>query len=415
MCRPHVNRCQWCVKVRGKMLAFLILAFVGAVSTRSAPSIDFTPVNQFTLQLLENIHAYEENLGNKNIAISPVSVWSIFALLAEGSTGDTFAELVTALRLPKDLRKTQCLHTAAKSVLRSENEGVILKGQSYMFTECSTKVHDEFCEAALLYGMSIYASETSNTTELAEDINVHICYATDGRILNAIKPADLENLRMVLIDALYFKANWTHPFDVTQTKEEPFYNSQGKTIGFVNMMYHKAPHYSGDSLEIGAQILEMTYGDNEEFSMIILVPHEGISTKALLNNLATKSQTWMTDFRIAGSLPPIDTYIPRFKLTSKLDLIPPMRYTGILSIFDQQKAKLPGVADDPLFVSASVQNVDIEVNEEGTVAAAATVVGLEDRILGRRFEANKEFVFLIVQRSCNLTLFAGVYGEPSVV
>lgn len=397
------------------MFTFWLYALIGTVASKSTPLIDFTPLNEFSLQLLENVYAFEDNFGNKNIAVSPVSVWNIFALLAEGSSGDTFAELVTALRLPRDLKKTQCLHTAANSVLKSDYRDIIVKGQSYMFTECSTKVLDEFCQSALLYDMSVYASETTNTTELANDINIHICYATDGRILNAVRPQDLENLRMVLIDALYFKANWTHPFDSTQTKVETFYNSQGKGIGSVNMMYHKAPHYSADLDELGAQILEMTYGNNEEYSMLFLLPHEGVSTKQLLDNLATKPLNWLTELGIEGTLPAIDTFIPRFKTTSRLDLITPMRYTGINSIFDKEKAKLPGVANDPLFVSYLVQNVDVEVNEEGTVAASSTVVGLENRILRHRFEANKEFVYLIVQRSCNLILFAGVYGEPTVV
>uniref|UniRef100_A0A2A4K719 Serpin domain-containing protein n=1 Tax=Heliothis virescens TaxID=7102 RepID=A0A2A4K719_HELVI len=397
------------------IVPWTLLAFVGAAAARSASPIDFTPINEFTLQLLENTYAHQENFGTKNIALSPLSVWSIFALLAEGSSGETFSELVSALRLPKDLRKTQCLHTAATDVLKSRDQDVIVKGRSAMFTECSTKVHDEFCQSALMYDMSIYAAETENATELAHDINVFICYATDGRILNAVKPQDLENLRMVMIDALYFKANWTHPFDSTQTKVEDFYNSQGKTIGKVNMMYHKAPHYVGDSDEINAQVLEMTYGKNEDYSMLIILPYDGITVKTVLNNLATKSLNWMVDFRSEGSLPAIDTYIPRFKLSSRLDLIPPLMYTGIHSIFDRTKAKLPGIADNPLYVTSSIQNVDIEVNEEGTVAAAATVVGLEDRILGQRFEANKEFIFLITQRSCNVILFAGVYGEPSVV
>ncbi|PZC83246.1 hypothetical protein B5X24_HaOG208337 [Helicoverpa armigera] len=397
------------------IVPWALLAFVAAAAARSASPIDFTPVNEFTLQLLENTYAFQENFGTKNIALSPLSVWSIFALLAEGSSGETFSELVSALRLPKDLRKTQCLHTAASDVLKSRDQDVIVKGQSAMFTECSTKVHDEFCQSALMYDMSIYAAETKNSTELAHDINVFICYATDGRILNAVKPQDLDNLQMVLIDALYFKANWTHPFDSTQTKVEDFYNSQGKTIGKVNMMYHKAPHYVGDSDELSAQVLEMTYGKNEDYSMIIILPYDGISIKTVLNNLATKSQNWMDDFRSEGSLPGIDTYIPRFSLSSRLDLIPPLMYSGITSIFDRTKAKLPGIADNPLYVTSSIQNVEIEVNEEGTVAAAATIVGLEDRILGQRFEANKEFIFLITQRSCNVILFAGVYGEPSVV
>lgn len=403
------------LKFAAMFVTWTLLAFVSAAAARSTSPIDFTPVNEFSLQLLENTYAFQENFGTKNIALSPLSIWSIFSLLAEGSSGETFSELVSALRLPKDLRKTQCLHSAANDVLRSQYDDVIVKGQSAMFTECSTKVHEEFCQSALRYDTSIYSAETQNATELAHDINLFICYSTDGRILNAVKPQDLENLQMVLIDALYFKANWTHPFDPTQTKVEAFYNSQGKTIGSVNMMYHKAPHQLGDSNELGAEILEMTYGKNEEFAMLILLPYDGTSIKTLLNNLATKSQNWMTTFRIEGSLPSIDTYIPRFRLSSRQDLIPPMMYTGIHSIFDRQRAKLPGIADNPLYVTSSIQNVEVEVNEEGTVAAAATVVGLEDRILGQRFEANKEFVFLIVQRSCNVILFAGVYGEPSVV
>lgn len=406
---------QCCVKDRGTMFVVWLLAFIGAAAARSASSIDFTPVNEFTLQLLENTYAHQENFGTKNIALSPLSVWSIFALLAEGSAGETFSELVNALRLPKDLRKTQCLHSAANDVLKSQDPDVIVKGQSTMFTACSTKIHDEFCQSALLYDTSIYSTETENTTELAHDINLFICYATDGRILNAANPQDLENLRMVLIDALFFKANWTHPFDPTQTKVEPFYNSQGKTIGSVNMMYHKAPHHIGDSDEIGAQVLEMTYGKNEDFAMLVLLPYDGTSIKSVLKNLSTKSQNWMNDFRIEGTLPALDTYIPRFRLSSRLDLIPPMMYTGIQSIFDRQRAKLPGIADNPLYVTSSIQNVEVEVTEEGTVAAAATIVGLEDRILGQRFEANKEFIFLIIQRSCNVILFAGVYGEPSVI
>nr|UXX34488.1 serine protease inhibitor 5 [Mythimna separata] len=397
------------------IVAWTILAFIGAATARSASSIDFTPVNEFTLQLLQNTYAFQENFGTNNIALSPLSVWSIFALLAEGSSGDTFSELVSALRLPKDLSKTQCLHSAATDVLKSKSQDVIVKGQSAMFTECATKVHDEFCESALRYDMSIYSSETQNTTELAHDINLFICYATDGRILNAVKPQDLENLRMVLIDALFFKANWTHPFDPADTKVEPFYNFQGKMIGSVNMMYHRAPHFVGSSEEIQAQILEMTYGKNEDFSMLIILPNNGISVKDVLKNLASKSQNWMTEFRIEGSSPSIGTHIPRFRISSRQDLIPPLMYSGIHSIFDSTKAKLPGIADNALYVTSSIQNVDIEVTEEGTVAASATVVGLEDRILGQSFVADKEFIFLIMQRSCNVILFAGVYEEPSLV
>ncbi|KOB78425.1 Serpin-32 [Operophtera brumata] len=393
-----------------KAFAIVFLSYAFA-----APTVDFSPLNEFSLQLLDHTYTYQENFGKSNKAISPVSVWSLFSLLAEGSSGQTFQELVKELRLPTDLRATQALHLATNNLLKSDFQDVLLKGKSAMFSDCSLQIHPEFCEAATSYSTDIYSVDPKNTTKLAHDINYYICLATEGRITHAVQEENLENLRLILVDALYFKANWTYPFDSTQTREEAFYDYQGKTIGSVNMMYHKAPHNFGDANEIQATVLEMTYGKNEEFSMHLLLPFEGTSIKKLLSNLAAQPLSWINDIRIEGDIPEIDVYVPRFKISSKSDLIPPLQYLGIQSIFDVQRAELPGVSDSPLFISSAAQNVDIEVTEEGTVAAAATVVGLQDRILGQRFEANRDFVFLITERKSNLILFAGVYEEPSVV
>ncbi|XP_049881054.1 serine protease inhibitor 77Ba-like [Pectinophora gossypiella] len=397
------------------MLKALIAATFVSLAGTAPTDLDFSGINKFALKLLDNTYAFQENFGNKNIAISPLSVWSVFSLLAEGSAGDTFQELMTELRLPTDLRSTQAMHMALKNILKSNNPDVTLKGQTAMFSDCSLDIHPEFCQSALSYNTDVYIVNATDTTKLAKDINYYICLATDGRITNAVQPSLLDDLRMILIDALYFKASWTYPFDPTQTKEESFYNSQGKTIGSVNMMYHKAPHSLGDSVQIGAQILEMTYGKDERFSMLILLPFDGMPLKKLLNNLANQNLDWMSEFKIGGNLPQIDCYIPRFKISSQTDLIPPLQYTGIHSIFDIKSAQLPGVSDSPLYVSKTIQNVEIEVTEEGTVAAAATVVGLEDRILGQRFEANKEFVFLILDRKTNVILFEGIYSDPAIV
>lgn len=394
-----------------------VIAFVGLVA--AAPNklfnINFNPINEFSLKLLQNAYTFQENFGDKNLALSPLSVWSIFSLLAEGSAGDTFTELVRELRLAENLKETQLLHSAVTSLLRIKDDDVTINSKSAMFSDNTLKIYQEFCESALYYDTDVFSVDTNNTTKLANDINYYVCVATEGKIRSAVRPELLDNLRLILIDALYFKASWTNPFDPTQTKEEAFYNSQGKTIGTVNMMYHKAPHNFGDSNLIGAQILEMTYGKSEQYSMLILLPFDGMPLTTLLSNLATQPLDWMSEYKISGDLPDIDCYIPRFKISSQVDLIRPLQYGGIQQIFDKDKAQLPGVSDSPLYVSKTVQNVELEVTEEGTVAAASTIVGLEDRILGQRFEANKEFVFLIQERSTGLIILSGVYAEPSVV
>ncbi|XP_053620327.1 serine protease inhibitor 77Ba-like [Plodia interpunctella] len=391
----------------------LIVGVVTAAPTNEE-NLNFVPLNEFALTLLDNAYGAQSLLGRKNIAISPLSVWSVFSLLAEGSSGETFHELMKGLRLPRDLRATQALHFGARSILKRNNNDVTLNGKSAIFSECSLVIHPEFCQAALGYNTDIYSVDPSNTTKLANDINYYVCIATEGQIFNAVKPEFLENLKMIIVDAVYFKANWTVPFNPSQTKEESFYSSQGKSIGLVNMMYHKTHHRFADVDEIGAQVLEMAYGRDEQFSMLILLPSDGIPIKSLLSNLVSQPMSWIDALKDSGNVN-IDCYIPRFKISCQTDLVPPMQYSGILSIFDKQKAQLPGVSDVPLFVSKTIQNVEIDVNESGTVAASSTVVGLENRVLGQRFEANKEFVFMIVEKKNNVILFAGVYEDPSPV
>ncbi|XP_026500067.1 serine protease inhibitor-like [Vanessa tameamea] len=394
---------------------FVLVSIVTSAPTDDLAGINFNEINQFTLKFLNNVYTFQESYGDKNVALSPLSVWNIFSLLAEGSAGETFTELMRELRLPNDLRETQQLHSAIVKLLKSEDHDVTLKSQTAMFSDNSFKIHREFCESANYYSTDVYAVDTKNTTKLANDINYYVCVATEGRIREAVRPDLLEDLKLILVDALYFKASWTYPFDPSETRPDAFYDSQGRTIGSVNMMYHKAPHNVGDSELIGAQILEMTYGKSEEFSMLILLPFEGLPLKTMLNNLATQSLDWMTEYKLNGSPPEIDCYIPRFTISSRTDLIRPLQYSGIQRIFDADKAELPGISDGPLFVSKTVQNVEIDVTEEGTVAAASTVVGLEDRILGQRFEANKEFAFIITNRSTGLIILAGVYAEPQLV
>lgn len=392
-----------------------LITLVGLASAAPTADVDFSPLNTFSLKLLYNTYAFQESYGEKNLVISPLSIWSMFTLLAEGCSGDTFDELMLGLRLPKDPLGTTALHLAASDILLRREQDVVLEGLSGVFADSNLNIHEEFCQYAKGFDTQVFVVDASNKTMLANDINSYICRVTRGRILEAVTPRVLENLRMVLVDGLYFKANWTYPFDSTHTRQEAFYNFQGKTIGAVNMMYHKASHNVGDAPQIGAQILEMPYGKNEQLSMLILLPFDGMPLQKLLENLSTQPLDWISQFKAAEKLQEIDCFIPRFRITSKSDMIPPLMYMGINEVFDYTKAQMPGISDTPLYVSKTVQSVGIEVSEEGTVAASTTFIGLEDRMLSQRFEANKEFVFLITERRSGAIVFAGVYAKPSLV
>lgn len=369
-------------------------------------------INDFSLKFLDNVAVNQDG----NFAISGVSVWNLFSLLAEGSAGETFTQLMTQLRLPKDLKSTQILHRKLDSVLISNSKDVTLNRKAVMFGDCSLNIHQEFCQSANNYNTDVYTVDTANKTKLANDINYFICISTEGNIRGAVNEEMLEDLRLLLVDATYFKANWTYRFDSIETRPESFYDHHGRTIGKVNMMHQKAPNTVSYVDELQAELLEMPYGRNKEFAMMILQPIQGSTVKQLLKKLSQKPfEEWSSNLKSSDNLPEIDCYVPRFKISSQMDLIQPLKYMGIYDIFDETKALLPGVSDTPLYVSKTIQKVLLEVNEEGTIAAAATIVGLENRIMGQRAEINRPFVYLILEKRTNLILFAGVYTEPSIV
>lgn len=395
---------------------YLILSCVSAVycapSEHELLQHRLDSINDFSFRLLENIAAEHE----ENFAVSPLSVWNLFSLLAEGAAGSTFEELMLQLQLPKHLKETQTLHKYVNDILRSSNRDVTFNRKAAMFADCSLQIHEEFCQSAYAYHTDVYRVDVNNKTKLANDINYYICVTTEGNVKDAVNEKMLENLRLLLVDAMYFKANWTHSFDPVQTKKESFYDHQGRTIGTVNMMYQKAPNTVSYVEELEAEILELSYGKREEYSMMIIQPILGNSLKKLLQNLAMKPYSdWSKNLLNEGDLPEIDSYVPRMRISSQLDLIQPLKYMGIYNIFDAMNAQLPGVSNNPLHVSKTVQKVELEVNEEGTKAAAATIVEIEDRILGQRFEVNRPFVYLILDKRADIILFAGVYTQPSAV
>ncbi|KAM3962196.1 serine protease inhibitor 77Ba-like [Aphomia sociella] len=401
------------------MWKILILSCIGLASTApisyqvsSLVDVLISPINKFAFQLLNSTYSYQTSDKQlKNVAIAPFSIWNIFSLLAEGASKETFKELVEALGLPNEIRSIQKQHRFARNFLRSHDDNVLVNSQTVMLHDNSFNINPQFTQSTVARDTNIFPVDTSNAVKLAKEINNFISRATNGKIDVAIKPNILENLKMIIIDALYFNADWTVQFDPNRTKKQPFYNSRGEDIGFVNMMTQTAMYNVKDVPTIEASVLEVTYGRHKQFSMLILLPFKGVTIDKLLDNMASCSLNWMSSNNFENSQ--MQCSIPRFKLSSQKDLIPAMQSLGITSIFDKQKARLEGVSNTSLFVSQTVQNIEIEVTESGATSASSTVVGLETKKL-EMFMADREFVFMIKERRSNLILFAGVYEDPSL-
>jgi serpin B len=216
--------------------------------------------------------------------------------------------------------------------------------------------------------------------------------------------------RFVLVNAIYFKGEWEHRFDRTMTRDAPFDTGGGQIIR-VPMMFanERLSYLAWDE----AQAIELPYR-GRDLSMVILLPrsHDGL-VKLERRLTAEKLTEWLA--RLSAISPrKVPTYLPKFKTTSSFSLAPSLSKMGMTRAFTTA-ADFSGIdGNKDLFLAAAVHKVFVEVNEDGTEAAAATgVVGARHK--GEEatiFKADHPFVFLIKDRQTGLILFFGRIVNP---
>jgi len=212
---------------------------------------------------------------------------------------------------------------------------------------------------------------------------------------------------MYLINALYFKSTWKYEFDKEKTKQEYFFKADGQNVR-VNMMEQIAElsYYTDKNL----QCVEMPYG-NQAFSMVAILPANNMSIDQLIEYL--DNDTWQN---IIENLHEQDVLLrlPRFRIECEIELNGPVKNVGMQKIFIPRIADLSNISNYDLFVSYIKQKTFVEVNEEGTEAAAVTnieiVVTISDKPVP--FFANRPFLYLIKEKSTGAILFIGRMDEP---
>jgi serpin B len=210
---------------------------------------------------------------------------------------------------------------------------------------------------------------------------------------------------MYLINALYFKAAWTIPFDKAKTADEAFYNQDG-TVPLIPTMNNELELYcfKGDNYTLA----ELPYG-NEVFSTIFLLPDEGVSLSSIVENLdaQTSLNVWMERKKI-----PIK--IPRFKIEYERGLKKDLQEMGMQSMFGPADFSLIN-PDADLSVSMVLQKTFAEINEEGTEAAAITIISMISSSMDtptprpeiKDFYVDRPFLYFIKERSTGTIIFIG--------
>jgi len=215
----------------------------------------------------------------------------------------------------------------------------------------------------------------------------------------------------VLTNAIYFKSNWAEPFPKRATRDQPFHLAAGGDVT-VPMMHQvqRMGYMEGD----GFQMVEMPYVGHQ-LSMLVMLPRKTSGLPEFERTLTADTlDQWLKAVRNRR----VDLFLPRFKTTSQFNLSKVLKAMGMRDAFSPDAADFSGMTTaQRLFISEVIHKAYVDVNEEGTEAAAATAVGMKASAMPRPeepvvFRADHPFMFIIRHRQTGSILFAGRLANP---
>ncbi len=358
---------------------------------------------QFGFNLIKEISKSELN---ENIIISPLSVSTALGMVLNGAEDNTYEQIKTMLGFSDiefdDINKS---YKSLDSLLKNIDENVIFNSANSIWYRNEFNVEQNFIEINKKYfNAEVYNIDFSNSA--AKDIiNNWVKEATKSKIpkiIDAINP----EIIMYLINAIYFKGNWQYQFDKNSTIDDTFYIDENNTVN-CKMMVQKNQFnlYHDENL----QAIELPYG-NSSFNMMIILP----SSIKGIDDVISKMNSETFDFIKNNFMKKeITIMIPRFRLEYKNKL------NNVLINLGMKDAFIPEIANfskinkaKKLFISEVLHKTFIEVNEEGTEAAAVTSIGVGVTSVGNYFKVNKPFLFIIYEKNTNTILFIGKVINP---
>ena len=361
--------------------------------------------NQFGLRLFDSIN---EQAPAENLFISPTSISMALGMTLNGADGATRDELVALLE-KQDLTE-ESINASYQSLIRllsGLDPEVILSIANSIWYREGAQIEPSFLEKSTTYFEAEVASLDFNDPESVDTINSWVDDKTNGLIDSIIQQIS-PNTIMYLINAIYFKGNWTAPFDPELTATATFNNLSGGTSE-VDMMTQRGifPYFQSDR----ATYIDLPYGDSL-YSMTVILPEDSGDINALITELsegqfnAAVSQLDRTE---------VDLFFPRFTLAYETKLRDVLRGMGLEQAFDESRADFTRIQPNGgLYLSDVIHKSFVEVNEEGTEAAAVTGVIIEATSVGPPtpiVRVDKPFIFLIREKSTGTYLFAGKITE----
>jgi serpin B len=367
--------------------------------------------NRFAFDLYERLRGKDGNLF-----FSPASISVALAMTYAGAAGNTETEMAKTLHLemPKAQVNEQMRALLASWNAKEPKQGFRLDVANRLWGEQGAKFLDDFLRVTRDdYGAELAQVDFNQPEAARETINKWVEDKTQDKIKNLIpSPSSIRGARLVLTNAVYFKGDWKDQFNKSLTEEQPFHVTASQQIKAPLMhQKHKFRYAAADDV----QLLDMPYGDGS-LSMVALLPMKTDGLDKLEEQLSTASlDKWLGEARTRD----VTVFFPKFRTTAEFQLAGELKAMGMPSAFDASSADFSGIdGKKDLLISAVLHKAFVDVNEEGTEAAAATGVVVRPMAMRRPdppviFRANHPFVFMIRDNRSGAILFLGRIIDPS--
>ncbi|XP_075340607.1 antithrombin-III [Odontesthes bonariensis] len=359
--------------------------------------------------------------SENNIFMSPISVSTAFAMTKLGACDQTLEQIMKVFEFDTIKEKTsdQVHFFFAKlncRLYRKKDVTTELISANRLFGDKSLTFNETYQNISeTVYGAKLMPLNFKDNPETARvTINNWISNKTENRIQDTLPSGALDsNTVLVLVNTIYFKGQWRNKFDSDNVFSSDFQVSESRSCP-VSMMYQETKFRYKYFPDDNVQLLEMPYR-GEDITMVIILPSKGTPLSTVEASLDLKKLNgWFNQMKETT----VGTFVPRFRVEESFSLKDKLWEMGLTDLFSAETASLPGMLEnggDGLFISDAYHKALLEVNEEGSEAAAATAVVAVGRSINLNreiFQADRPFLLIIRESTINTLLFVGRVADP---
>lgn len=358
-----------------------------------------------------SFHLYKEVVKSKtgNICISPFSVSFCLGMIMNGTEGKTYEEIRQAMGFQDFSREDINLYMQSiHNKLSKADTSITFMNANSIWIKNQFDVSKTFIHTNKEYFQAETYKEPFDANTV-QKINLWSAAHTNGKIEKPVQSLEDQSFS-ILINALYFKGRWTDEFDKSKTADEPFRLADSSHVDIPTMIREG---YMSSYRDKNVTVVELPYG-NETFSIMLFLPtpEDGSINEIIADLNDEQWQQWLKNL----SANKFELHLPSFKIEQNTDLEKQLQVLGIKKAFTASNDFAPMSNTSNFFISSITQNTFIEVNEEGTEAAATTAAIIAEEEYYSDFPSvvrfDRPFGYIIKENSTGAILFAGKVENP---